>query len=119
MPVAALTLAGAEGGSVFRNTERLKIKECDRQLAVKETIAALGGKVEVSQGDIVICKGLSSGGVISGRNDHRMVMSLAAAAINNNQTITVLGAQTTKKSYPDFFLDYKSLGGKYVVYMGK
>ncbi len=45
-------------------------------------------------------------------NDHRMAMSLAIAATRCRQPIVLRGCECVQKSYPHFFEDYKSLGGK-------
>ena len=39
-------------------------------------------------------------------------MMAAIAAIRCEQPVTVTGAECVKKSYPDFWEDYRSLGGK-------
>ena len=45
-------------------------------------------------------------------NDHRIAMSLAIAAQCCAEPIALTGAGSVSKSYPDFWEDYKSVGGK-------
>jgi 3-phosphoshikimate 1-carboxyvinyltransferase len=115
-PVLALTLTYAEGKSVLKNTQRLRIKECDRQQAIVDTISALGGQAKIAGDDIIIEGKRLSGGSASGKQDHRIIMSIVSTAIAET---TVLGAQSVRKSYPNFFFEYKTLGGKYVICLGK
>lgn len=115
-PVLALTLAYARGKSVLKNTQRLKIKESDRRQAIIDTLKALGGDARTEGDDIVIEDKPLIGGSASGKQDHRIIMSIISTAISET---TVSGAQNVKKSYPEYFLDFKDVGGKYVIEMGK
>lgn len=115
-PVLALTLAYAEGKSVLKNTQRLKIKESDRQQAIIDTLKALGGEAKIEGNDIIIEGKPLLGGGASGKQDHRIVMSIVSTAIFET---TVSGAQSVRKSYPEYFLDFKNLGGEYVIDLGK
>ena len=45
------------------------------------------------------------------RNDHRIAMSAAVAAIASRAPVTVTDAGAVSKSYPRFFEDYSRLGG--------
>ena len=59
-----------------------------------------------------ITGGKPKGGTFYSNNDHRTAMScaiLTAGAIGNS---VIVGAESVKKSYPDFFKDYEKLGGK-------
>ena len=46
------------------------------------------------------------------RNDHRLVMFLAAAALIADKPITVHGVECLNKSWPGFLDTYRQLGGK-------
>ena len=45
-------------------------------------------------------------------NDHRIAMSAAIAATVCADTVTILNAHEVKKSYPGFWMDFASLGGR-------
>jgi len=109
-PVLSVLCAFADGESRISGVERLKLKESDRLSAIIEMITALGGKA-TTDGHVlnIVGKRLSSG-TVDGKNDHRMVMSAAIAATVCGD-VTVIGAEAVNKSYPDFFKDFKSLGG--------
>lgn len=50
--------------------------------------------------------------------DHRIAMSAAIAAVKSRGPITVLGAQSVNKSYPEFWEHYIKLGGRIEKYDG-
>lgn len=113
VPVLSVCAAFAEGTTKIINAERLRIKECDRLKATAELLNNLGGKVkELSDG--LEITGISSlkGGNVNGYNDHRIVMSAAVCAARSDEDITATFAMSINKSYPDFYIDYNSIGGK-------
>lgn len=112
-PVLSIAAMRAEGATVFEGVRRLKDKESDRLSAIIEVITELGGKAEYKEGSLIIYGGCEcKEAVLSSYNDHRMAMSAAIAAINHNKRIILDGSESVSKSYPDFFTDYKKLGGK-------
>lgn len=113
VPILAVTAALAEGKTIIKNAARLRLKESDRLKAVCNGIKALGGEAsETPDGLIIVGKNQFNGGFAEGCNDHRIVMSLAIAALKSNGNITVTDRESINKSYPDFFEVYQSLGGK-------
>lgn len=112
--VPVLTVLGcfAEGTSYIRGCERLKIKECDRLAVTSEELNKLGGKVRV-EGDTLVIEGVKelSGGECDCHTDHRIPMSLAVASQRCKNPVILRGAECVSKSYPNFFEDFRSLGG--------
>ncbi|MBP5193502.1 MAG: 3-phosphoshikimate 1-carboxyvinyltransferase, partial [Clostridia bacterium] len=112
VPALSVACAFACGESRISGVERLKHKESDRLQAVVDMINSLGGDAR-SEGDEIIIKGRSSlpGGVVDGRGDHRIVMAavVAGAATENGAVVSTPNA--VKKSYPNFYNDFKSIGG--------
>lgn len=101
----------------FTNAGRLRLKESDRLLAAKEMITSLGGKAEITDDEIKIYgNGKLSGGTVDGFNDHRVVMSAAIASCICENEVVILGAQAVNKSYPNFFDEFKKLGGSIDVF---
>lgn len=113
VPVLSVCAAFAEGTTKIINAERLRIKECDRLKATAELLNNLGGKVKELSDELEIT-GVSSlkGGNVNGYNDHRIVMSAAVCAARSDEDITATFAMSINKSYPDFYIDYNSIGGK-------
>lgn len=113
VPVLSVCAAFAEGTTKIVNAERLRIKECDRLKATAELLNNLGGKVkELSDGLEITGVSSLKGGNVNGYNDHRIVMSAAVCAARSDEDITATFAMSINKSYPDFYIDYNSIGGK-------
>ncbi len=112
VPAIAATAAFAEGKTVIHSAERLRLKESDR---IKTTIAALGVmgiKTEERPDGMIIYGGKPHGGTVDGANDHRIVMAFSVAAAYASGESLIEGAQAIEKSYPEFFKDFNTLGGK-------
>ena len=103
-------VAAAKYGGVFSGTKRLKIKESDRAAAMAEELKKFGASVSVYEDSVVIypIEFHAPNEVLSGHNDHRIVMSLAILLTLTGGEID--GAEAVNKSYPDFFESLKSLG---------
>lgn len=113
VPILSVTAALAEGRTVIRRAERLRLKESDRLTAMARGLTALGAVVQETEDGLVI-DGVSRlhGGNAEGQNDHRIVMALSVAALVSDGDVTISDAESIRKSYPDFFRDYNALGGK-------
>ena len=73
---------------------------------------AFGIKTEEKQDGMVIYGGKPRGAVIDGANDHRIVMSAAVAAAFAEGESVITGTEAVNKSYPEFFEDFRKIGGK-------
>ena len=111
LPILAVRAAVGNGICRFTNAERLRLKESDRLTATAELIRALGGNVDELADGLTVYGGQLTGGTVDGKNDHRLVMAAAIAALRCENPVTILGAEAVNKSYPGFFDDYKALGG--------
>ena len=115
-PDLALPLAAwgslLNGTLYLKNAARLRIKESDRLATITAALKALGAEVyEEPDRLTVVGKPTLSGGTVDSANDHRIAMMAAIAATGCSGPVTILGAECVKKSYPDFWEVYKSLGG--------
>lgn len=105
-PALAVLAAAAEGVSVLKGTSRLTGKECDRAAAIRDEYARLGIEVDTSEPDTMRIRGGSVHAArVRSHGDHRMAMSLAAAALRADGPVVIEGAECVAKSYPDFFED--------------
>ncbi len=113
VPVLAVLAAGVRGDTVFTNIGRLRIKESDRVQSVAGLLTDLGGSAE-DAGDRLIVHGRGSlkGGSTNSRGDHRIAMSAAVASCICREPVLIRGAEAVEKSYPRFWEDFVSLGGK-------
>ena len=116
-PVCAVLAGVCEGESVFTSVERLKIKESNRVQTTLAVLHSAGIEAKEDLGRIIIKGGIAKCGVFDGANDHRIVMASAViASVTNGQSV-INGSEAIVKSYPEFFKDYKKLGGNADVYV--
>lgn len=99
------------------NAARLRTKESDRLSAVTQELNKLGANVE-EHPDHLIIHGVDHlhGGKVDTHNDHRIAMMLAIAATRADGPVTLTGAESVEKSYPNFWEHYQSLGGQIAVH---
>ena len=114
IPVLSVTAANAKKGvTIVTNAERLRLKESDRLQAICESLTLMGNvNAQTDDGLVIWCDEKIAGGEVPSYSDHRMAMSAAVAALGSGGEITLRGAEAVNKSYPNFFEDYKMLGGK-------
>jgi len=105
-------LAAMKNGAVFTGTDRLKAKESDRGMAMHEELAKLGGGLIFGDNVITVPKQelTNQGEILSGHNDHRIVMAMSLILSKLGGSID--DAQAVRKSYPGFFEDIKRLGAE-------
>lgn len=112
VPILSIVACAAQGQTEWVNAERLRLKESDRLEATKACIAALGGIARTTAAGLVIDGiGRLRGGMVDGFNDHRIVMSAAIASLICDNPVQINGWQAVNKSYPNFFDDFRRLGG--------
>ena len=112
IPILAV-VAAANRGAVFTDIQRLRIKESDRVTAVIRMLRALGGRAEADDTTLTVYPGPFTGGTVDPCNDHRIAMSAAIAATVCQTPVTIPGAECVRKSYPQFWEEYRTLGGNY------
>lgn len=105
-------LASMKNGAVFTGTDRLKAKESDRGRAMHEELQKLGGGLILGSNTITVPKQFLQyrGTMLSGHNDHRIVMAMSVILSKTGGAID--GAEAIRKSYPGFFEDIKRLGAE-------
>jgi len=88
----------------------LKIKETDRLLALQNELQKLGGKVTITDDSLQLeaSAEINSNIKIATYNDHRMAMAFAPLALK--VPIIIEDAEVVSKSYPNFWIDLKSIG---------
>ncbi|MDI6705773.1 MAG: 3-phosphoshikimate 1-carboxyvinyltransferase [Bacillota bacterium] len=120
VPIIAVLGALSSGTTKIINAERLRIKESDRLKAISTELNKLGANVrELEDGLIIEGKEELKGGTVDSWNDHRIAMALAVASIRCTGPVIITGSGAVKKSYPQFWRDFKKLGGKiHERYMG-
>lgn len=110
-PVLFIAAACAEGRTVLRGAEELRVKESDRIAAMAEGLDTLGVKHEMLDDGIIIeGGGPIGGGEIRTHMDHRIAMAFSIAALRAEGEITVLDCDHVATSFPGFDALARGLG---------
>lgn len=114
VPIMAVLFAFCKGESRIVNAGRLRLKESDRLAAIAAELKKMGADIDEGEDFLIIHgKQILNGAEVLSHNDHRIAMAAAIAACRCEGDLAIDGAKkSVKKSYPDFFEDYKKLGGK-------
>ena len=110
VPVLSLACSLAEGKTVIKNIERLRIKECDRVEATVDMITRFGADITSTDSEIIINgKGKLHPAEIDTFNDHRIAMTAAVASLVCDGDVVIQNPKCVNKSYPRFFDDFGKL----------
>ncbi|HEX5146334.1 MAG TPA: 3-phosphoshikimate 1-carboxyvinyltransferase [Conexibacter sp.] len=112
LPLVALLGCLAEGETVVRGAQELRVKESDRIATVVDGLSALGARIEATQDGFVVQgggPGSLRGGRISSHGDHRLAMLGAVAGLASREGVEVEGMDAAAVSYPGFAADLAAL----------
>ena len=104
IPIIAVMAVFAEGKTVIKDAEELRVKETDRISAVVSEFKKLDIDI-IENEDGMEIKGVQQpeGGIeVESYHDHRIAMSLAVLALNTAQGITIKGSEIIATSFPNF-----------------
>ncbi|WP_411974031.1 3-phosphoshikimate 1-carboxyvinyltransferase [Sphingobium sp. 3R8] len=105
-PVAFIAAALAQGRSVFRGLDELRVKESDRIATMAAGLRAIGVSIEELEDGIIIEGSggapLTGGGPIATKLDHRIAMSFAIAGLVSKDGVTIDDMRPVATSFPTF-----------------
>ena len=105
-PVLFVAAAVAQGRTVTRGLEELRVKESDRIDAMATALAAIGARVEEREDGLVIegtsGQPLSGGGPVATHLDHRIAMSMAVAGLASSEGVEIDDIRPIGTSFPTF-----------------
>ena len=112
LPTIAVLGAVADGTTTITDCEHVRYKETDRVRAMAEALDRMGAQVEEAESSLTIHGGESTltGATVEGREDHRIIMSLAVAALVAEGSTTIRGVEHVDVSFPGFFDVFETLG---------
>lgn len=113
--VLAVAASFAEGTTIMRGLQELRVKESDRLEATAAMLRVNGVKVTVS-GDDLIVEGrghVPGGGTVATHMDHRIAMSALVMGCASDQPVTVDDTAFIATSFPDFIPMMRSLGADF------
>jgi 3-phosphoshikimate 1-carboxyvinyltransferase len=114
--VLAVAAAFAEGTTVMRGLQELRVKESDRLEATAAMLRVNGVKVEIL-GDDLIVEGrghVPGGGLVATHMDHRIAMSALVMGLAADKPVKVDDTGIIATSFPDFIPMMRGLGAEFV-----
>jgi 3-phosphoshikimate 1-carboxyvinyltransferase len=110
LPLVALLGVFADGETVVRGAQELRLKESDRIATVVDGLRGLGADIEATaDGFAVRGTGRLRGGAIEAHGDHRLAMLGAVAGLASEEGVEVHGMEAAAVSYPGFEADLRTL----------
>ncbi|WP_416427553.1 bifunctional prephenate dehydrogenase/3-phosphoshikimate 1-carboxyvinyltransferase [Pseudomonas sp. App30] len=101
-PVLFVAAACAQGRTVLRGAQELRVKESDRIQAMADGLKALGVTCQPTEDGIIIDGGAMQGGEVQGQGDHRIAMAFSVAALRASAPIRILDCANVATSFPNF-----------------
>jgi 3-phosphoshikimate 1-carboxyvinyltransferase len=104
IPIISVMAVMAEGKTIIKDAEELRVKETDRIAAVVKEFKRLGIEI-IENPDGMEITGVQKvkGGIeVESYHDHRIAMSLAVLALNTEKGITINGSEIISTSFPNF-----------------
>ena len=111
LPIIALLATQAQGQTVIKDAEELKVKETDRIQVVADALNSMGATITPTV-DGMIIKGKSAlhGARVNTFGDHRIgMMTAIAALLVADGEVELDRAEAINTSYPSFFDDLETL----------
>jgi 3-phosphoshikimate 1-carboxyvinyltransferase len=113
--VLAVAASFAEGLTIMRGLQELRVKESDRLEATAAMLRVNGVKVEIS-GDDMMVEGrghVEGGGLVATHMDHRIAMSALVMGLASDRPVRVDDTAFIATSFPDFIPMMRSLGAEF------
>ena len=111
IPMIAVMAAFADGTTVIRDAQELKVKESDRITVMVDNLKRMGADIEGTEDGMIIHGGKPMhGAAIDSHLDHRVAMSFAVAGTICDGNMDILNGDCVNISYPEFYNDLYSLG---------
>lgn len=113
LPVICVLAALANGRSVIRDAQELRVKESDRIAAMAENLKVMGVDVEEQPDGLIIQGGgpISPTDSLRSHNDHRIAMSMAVLALYADAPTVIQSVDCIDTSYPGFWNHLREFGG--------
>ena len=113
--VLAVAASFAEGTTIMRGLQELRVKESDRLEATAAMLRVNGVKVEITGDDLIVeGKGhVPGGGLVATHMDHRIAMSALVMGLAADQPVKVDDTAFIATSFPDFIPMMRALGAEF------
>jgi len=113
--VLAVAAAFAEGPTIMRGLQELRVKESDRLEATAAMLRVNGVRVEIAGNDLIVeGRGHVPGnGLVATHMDHRIAMSALVMGLASDQPVKVDDTSFIATSFPDFIPMMRGLGAAF------
>jgi 3-phosphoshikimate 1-carboxyvinyltransferase len=101
-PVLFVAAACAQGRTVLRGAQELRVKESDRIQVMADGLLELGVSVEPTPDGIIIEGSQIGGGIVHAHGDHRIAMAFSVAALRAQAPIQIHDCANVATSFPNF-----------------
>ncbi|MCR6110668.1 3-phosphoshikimate 1-carboxyvinyltransferase [Bacillus sp. A301a_S52] len=111
IPAIAVLATQADGTTIIKDAQELKVKESNRIDTVVSQLKKIGASVEPTEdGMIITGKTRLNGGTLQSFHDHRIGMAMALCGLIANDPVSIEGSEAISVSYPEFFEQLSHLG---------
>ncbi len=112
-PIFAVLATQAQGETIVRDAQELRVKESDRIAMLALELRKLGAQIEERPDGFVI-EGATRlhGAVVDSHGDHRLAMSLAVAGLIADGETMIINAGAYRESFPNFVELMRALGAQ-------
>lgn len=111
-PALFIAAACAQGVTVLRGAEELRVKESDRIAVMAQGLQTLGIEAEALPDGIRIVGGKIQGATVNAMGDHRVAMAFAVAGLVAQQDVVVEDVANVATSFPNFVKIAQAIGFK-------
>ena len=110
IPAIAVLACFAEGTTIIKDAQELKVKESNRIDVMVNNLSKMGADITATDDGMIINGGKPlHGAVIDSKLDHRIAMSFAIAGLMADGETEITGAECVEISYPTFYKDLARL----------
>ena len=109
-PVFCVAAACAEGTTILRGAEELRVKESDRIESMALGLRNLGISVRTFSDGMEIEGGVIRGGQVDSYSDHRVAMAFAVSSVRANDKVLIKNCANVGTSFPGFVSLAASIG---------
>lgn len=110
LPVIAVMAAFADGTTIIRDAQELRVKESNRLAIITHHLTEMGADVIPTKDGMIINGGRPlHGAVLESHLDHRIAMSFAVAGMASEGETEIVNAECVNISYPGFYRDMEKL----------
>ena len=115
IPIIALAASFAEGVTIIKNAEELRVKESDRITTTVTFLKSCGVEIYSTKDGMIITGNPDLSlryGSFSSEMDHRITMTMAIAGLLSSNGVNIIDSKTANVSYPNFWDQLSKLGAK-------